>query len=89
MSTDSSVPIHSEPDGVPDYEDELVREARAGDVSEAGAMHGMVGAAMVGLLGGGPRLAFRAARVVLADSYGSRPAAGKGRLRGRLRRRGE
>jgi hypothetical protein len=33
------------------------------------ATSGIVGAAMVGLLGGGSRLAIRAARVVLEDSY--------------------
>jgi len=89
MSTDSSVPIESKSHVGTNYEDELVREARSGDVSEATAVHDMVGAATVGLLGGGSRLAFRAARVVLADSYGSRPAASRGRLRGRMRRRGE
>lgn len=59
--------------------------------AESSTVHGIVGAAMVGLLGGGPRLAIRAARVVLEDSYGSRsPArAGQGRLRGLTRRRGE
>jgi hypothetical protein len=38
---------------------------------ESTATSGIVGAAMVGLLGGGSRLAIRAARVVLEDSYRS------------------
>ena len=53
-------------------------------------MSGIVGVAMVGLLGGSPRLAVRAARVVLEDSYASRASARReGRLREHSRRRGE
>jgi hypothetical protein len=54
-----------------------------------------MGIAMVGLLGGGPRLAMRAARVVLADGYGTRSRAREdrrqrdGRLRERTRHRGD
>jgi hypothetical protein len=48
-----------------------------------------MGVAMVGLLGGGPRLAIRAARVVLADGYGARARSRDGRLRGRIRHRGD
>ena len=59
------------------------------DESGSTAMNGIVGVAMVGLLGGSPRLAIRAARVMLEDSYGVRSAEGTSRLRGRMRRRGE
>jgi hypothetical protein len=58
-------------------------------VSDSTATNAFVGVAMVGLLGGGPRLAMRAARVVLTDGYGSRSRARDGRLRGRIRHRGD
>jgi hypothetical protein len=57
--------------------------------SESSATSAIMGIAMVGLLGGGPRLAMRAARVVIADGYGARSRARDGRLRGRIRRRGD
>jgi hypothetical protein len=66
-----------------------LRDLRLDRDSGSAAMNGIVGVAMVGLLGGSPRLAIRAARVMLEDSYGSRSASGPGRLRGRIRRRGE
>ncbi len=48
--------------------------------SESTTVQGIVGAAMVGVLGRDPRLAMRAARVVLEDSYGSRHSRrGRGR----------
>ena len=57
--------------------------------SQSRATSAIVGVAMVGLLGGGPRLAMRAARVVLADGYSARSRARDGRLRGRIRHRGD
>jgi hypothetical protein len=65
-----------------------VRDAHLEEDSGSTAMNGIVGVAMVGLLGGSPRLAIRAARVLLEDNYGSRSAAGPSRLRGHIRRRG-
>jgi hypothetical protein len=65
-----------------------VRDAHLEEDSGSAAMNGIVGVAMVGLLGGSPRLAIRAARVMLEDSYGSRSASATNRLRGRIRRRG-
>jgi hypothetical protein len=53
---------------------ELVRPARFGGVSELPVVRSIVDV-MVGLLGGGPRLAIRAARVFLEDSYAARSAA--------------
>jgi hypothetical protein len=47
------------------------------------SLNPIIGAAMVGILGGGPRLALRAARVVIQDGYSSRS-----RLRGRVRHGG-
>ncbi len=88
MTIDDSAPAHSSVEGAPDYEQELAREAH-GDISGSTAVQGIVGAAMVGLLGGGPRLAIRAARVVLEDSYGSRSPMSRARLRGRVRQRGD
>jgi hypothetical protein len=52
-----------------------VRPARFGGVSELPVVRGIVDVTMVGLLGGGPRLAIRAARVLLADSYAARSSA--------------
>jgi hypothetical protein len=57
--------------------------------SHSSATNAIMGVAMVGLLGGGPRLAMRAARVVLADGYGERSRSRDGRLRGRIRHRGD
>jgi hypothetical protein len=51
-----------------------VRPARFGGVSELPLVRGIVDVTMVGLLGGGPRLAIRAARVLLEDSYAARSA---------------
>jgi hypothetical protein len=53
---------------------ELVRPARFGGVSELPVVRSIVDVTMVGLLGGGPRLAIRAARVFLEDSYAARSA---------------
>jgi len=88
MVIDSSTPTSSSFQNGPNYEQELAREAQ-GEAPGSTAVHGIVGAAMVGLLGGGPRLAIRAARVVLEDSYGSRSPMSRGRLRGRVRHRGD
>ncbi len=56
--------------------------------SESTTAQGILGAAMVGVLGRDPRLAMRAARVVLKDSYGSRHSR-RGRLRGHTRQHGD
>jgi hypothetical protein len=62
---------------------------RFAGASESSAANAIVGVAMVGLLGGGPRLAMRAARVVLTDCYGARSQARDGRLRSYARHRGD
>jgi hypothetical protein len=99
MTIESMMSTHSTSRSVPDNGDEV-----AGDMQfqgpldsmavqelagESTAVQGMVGAAMVGLLGGGPRLAIRAARVVLAEGYSSRYSTRQGRLRRRTRHRGD
>jgi hypothetical protein len=89
MTTDSSVSTCSRRHSRPDRNDDVVRSIRFGGVSESTAVHGILGAAMVSLLGGGPRLAIRAAGVVLQDSYRSRSSARQGRLRGLARQRGD
>jgi hypothetical protein len=66
---------------------DAVRDGHLEEDSGSAAMNGIVGVAMVGLLGGSPRLAIRAARVMLEDNYSSR-SAGPSRLRRRRRRRG-
>jgi hypothetical protein len=50
------------------------RRVRFGTVSDLPLVRGIVDVTMVGLLGGGPRLAMRAARVFLEDSYVARSA---------------
>lgn len=94
MSTDSMTSTHSTTRSFPDHGEDVVggvqhEGAAQGVTGESTAVQGMVGAAMVGLLGGGPRLAIRAARVVLAEGYSSRYSARQGRLRRRVRRRGD
>lgn len=57
--------------------------------SQLSATSATMGVAMVGLLGGGPRLEMRAARVVLTDGYGAPSRSRDGRLRGLIRHRGD
>jgi hypothetical protein len=84
MSTDSSIPVHaarhslSLNDDDPFEDDSLARPARFGKISELTAVRGIIDVTMVGLMGGGPRLAIRAARVLLEDSYASRSEARQG-----------
>jgi hypothetical protein len=75
-------------DGTTPQDEYAVRDAHLEEDSGSAPMNGIVGVAMVGLLGGSPRLAIRAARVMLEDNYGSRSATGTSRLRSRIRRRG-
>jgi hypothetical protein len=91
MGIDSTISIDSTSSSDIDRGDEATSDSTAAQVvaGESTAVQGMVGAAMVGLLGGGPRLAIRAARVVLAEGYGSRYSSREGRLRRRTRRRGD
>jgi len=61
----------------PGDDQELTSRARLG---ESGPVREIIDVAMVGLIGGGPRLAIRAARVLLEDSYASRASIRQGRL---------
>jgi hypothetical protein len=75
---------HSTTEGLVSDDTVAVRPARFGGVSELPLVRGIVDVTMVGLLGGGPRLAIRAARVLLEDSYAARSAAdGASRAAGR------
>jgi hypothetical protein len=89
MTGDSSAPRRSSSQSPSEENGEGVRSTQFAEVSESSTAHVIVSAAMVGHLGGGPRLAIRAARVVLEDGHGSRLRARPGRLRGRIRRRGD
>jgi len=86
---------YSDGQGPWDESGDGVRSKRFTGASESRAANAIMGIAMVGLLGGGPRLAMRAARVVLADGYGTRSRAREdrrqrdGRLRERTRHRGD
>jgi hypothetical protein len=91
MTTDSSIPTYPRgQEGQDDLqeEDDLVRPLRFGGVSTVPALSRIIDLAMVSLLGGGPRLALRATRAFLEDSYEARSAARQGRLRRRVRQRG-
>jgi hypothetical protein len=61
------------------------RSTRSARRSEP-SLNPIIGAAMIGILGGGPRLALRAARVVIQDGRSSRSR--RSRLRGRVRHGG-
>lgn len=63
-----------EPDVEPEQE-HAVPSPRLGGISESPVVRGIIDVTMVGLLGGGPRLAIRAARVMLQDNYEPRPPA--------------
>lgn len=77
--TPDSTTTRSEGDAGLDAEESVpVPGARLG-ISEVPVVRGIIDVTMVGLLGGGPRLAIRAARVMLQDSYA--PQARDGRLR--------
>jgi len=85
MNVDSPVPTHSTNMRAPGDDRELTSRARLG---ESGPVREIIDVAMVGLIGGGPRLAIRAARVLLEDSYASRASIRQGRLNRRMRSRG-
>jgi hypothetical protein len=57
------------------YDPALTPRARFGRVAESGPVREIIDLAMVGLVGGRPRLAMRAAKVFLEDSYASRASA--------------
>jgi hypothetical protein len=78
MSTDSSIPAYSESHNLAsDDQSYLVRPARFGAVTESTVVRRIIDVAMVSLIGGGPRLAIRATRVFVEDSYASRSNARK------------
>lgn len=71
MTSQSSAPRRSKSRS-PDTHDDRRPARRLGRVPGSTVGQEIAGVAMVGLLGGGPRLAFRAARVLLEDGYASR-----------------
>lgn len=87
MTIASPLPSHRSSE-VPRSRDDNITRSRFGRVSDSGAMQGIVGVAMVGLLGD-PRLAIRAARVLIDDSYDSRHSTGRHRRHGRVRHSGD
>ncbi len=89
MSTDSSIPTYPSSRSLPIDDEDLVRPARFGRVSESTAVRGIIDVTMVGLIGGGPRLAIRAARVLLEDSYASRISARQAQVHDGTSSRGE
>lgn len=84
MTTASPLPMQPST-SLPPSRDQNITRGKFGRVSESEAMEGIVGVAMVGLLEKDPRLAMRAARVLLEDGYRSRQSARRARRRGRMR----
>jgi hypothetical protein len=80
MTVESSMPIDSRSPEVRIEAEEFLPRARFVTVSESGPVREIIDVAMVGLIGGGPRLAMRAAKVLLEDSYASRASLRRGRL---------
>ncbi len=72
MSTDGLTSMNASSPSLPLDEEHLIRPARFPKISESAAVRGIIDVTMVGLIGGGPRLAIRAARVLLEDSYAAR-----------------
>lgn len=72
--TDIRTSSHSGKETLASEDTAMMPSKRVG-VSELPVVRGIVDVTMVGLLGGGPRLAVRAARVMLQDSYAARSAA--------------
>jgi hypothetical protein len=67
----------------------ITARTQLGDVAGPSPVREIIDLAMVGLMGGGPRLAIRAARVLLEDSYTARVSERGhrlGRRTGELRR---
>jgi hypothetical protein len=89
MGTDSSTQRFTAGVSRPDGGGASAGRRRFVHVSESTPMRDIIDVAMVGLIGGGPRLAIRAARVLLEDSYSSRTSARRARVRRRPRFRGE
>jgi hypothetical protein len=88
MTTASPLPM--DPSNlIPPSRHENITRSRFGRVSESEAVEGIVGVAMVGLLEKDPRLAMRAARVLLEDGYRSRQSARRARRRTRMRYGGD
>lgn len=72
MSTDRPMPTDTATRDHADCPDPSVRRLSFGRVFDSSAVQGITDLAMVSLIGGGPRVAVRAARVFLEDSYASR-----------------
>jgi hypothetical protein len=88
MNTGRSTGIHCAAKATGEEGNETAARRWFGHIPESTAVRDIVDVAMVGLIGGSPRLAMRAARVFLQDSYASRFSAH--RPRGHVsNRRGE
>jgi len=62
---------------------------RVAHVTQSNPMREIIDVAMVGLIGGGPRLAIRAAKVLLEDTYTSRVTVRQARAHESTRSRDE
>lgn len=79
MTTDGA--MHEQHSKEAEYAD-LENPPRRTRITQKPVMRGIIDVTMVGLVGGGPRLAMRAARVMLEENYGSRSPEHHGRRRG-------
>lgn len=88
MTTDGVT--HPQAPSAPEFEyADLETPPRRARITETPVMRGIIDVTMVGLVGGGPRLAMRAARVMLEENYSSRASREhQGRRRRMTRRSG-
>jgi hypothetical protein len=86
MNTDSSISTETVGPAMIGGVDDPALRKRLSRVSESNPIREIIDVAMVGLVGGGPRLAVRAARAFLQDSYASRASVREARSRTMSRR---
>jgi hypothetical protein len=75
MDTGRSTQTYCVTEALGNEGNEAMTRPRLGHIPESTAMRDIIDVAMVGLIGGGPRLAMRAARAFLQDSYAFRFSA--------------
>ncbi|HEX4436209.1 MAG TPA: hypothetical protein VH061_05380 [Solirubrobacteraceae bacterium] len=69
------------------YDEFSVKTPRRAVITEQPVVKNIIDVTLVGLVGGGPRLAVKAARVMLEDAYASRDTTARFRTRRLPRRR--
>jgi hypothetical protein len=75
------------PSDLDGYDNFSVKTPKRAIITEQPVVKNIIDVTMVGIVGGGPRLAVKAARVMLEDAYASRDTTARPRMRRRLSRR--